>query len=454
MSGILGELQNNKSKVFRRAYIKRRLLATGLFESEWQQVVQQIDLLKPGRIRFSTTNIVVANDSGRYNPEEDNSSLWFGYASQQRTLLKIEAGFSKQTLGADGIYTNSEVPNTFWDAATYDENTWDETAIVYTGVIQGDININDKNELTLKAMPLTQILRDYPAASLDGYTSTGMVASDFITMVRDHQDSAGSYVFRPFFDDTTTNWNIATTTVNYPTLDDGNAENVIDRSVWDVIEKLAEAENFTAYVDNEAVFNFVGKDAISSATSYEFHGVGSNDRSYGIQIKGIDFFGFRQSKYYSRVQVKHAAADTSTSYETVETQLSVGGGNGPWNYGHKSFQMSNLWLDATAASLIANSIFTSVSAKKKELEFRATFVPHLNINDRLGITYDTNPVEVGSLWDLNTWADTSAAALTGDELTWDPFVGSAISINNDEYRPLMIRVDLDKLETKIIAREV
>lgn len=466
-TSILSEVRNDKSRPYRRAYIKRRLLSTGLFESDWLEITndikrwgkitQKVDDVRQGKIKFSSNTIVVANDNGKYNDETNENSLWFGYASQQRTLLKIESGFLRQTLTSNLIYENSEVPNTYWDAAQYDVNYWDEQSTVFIGVIQGDINLNDKNEINLKADPLSQIFRDYPARNLIGFTAGGLTASQFIEILRDQRDAdttTANYIFRPFFGDTTSNWNIQTTTSVYTQLNSSANKEIINENVWDIIEKLAEAENYIAYVDNTGIFNFIDRDNISSTTTYEFHGIGSQNRSYGIQIKNIDFFGFRQSKYYSKVQLKHGEENTTTSYEIKEATLTVAGGNGPWNYGHRILSINNTWVNSTLASTIVNNIFNNVSSLKKELIFSSSFVPNLTLIDRFSITYDSNPISTDSLWDQRDWADTSGAALTGNELTWDSNVGNAIYIQNDEYKPLNIVVDLDNLETKIISREV
>lgn len=393
------EIKKNKSKVFRRAFIKRRLASTGLFESEWQEIsndvlkwgtiTQKIDQEKQGRIRFSSTNIIMVNDDGKYNPSENESSLWSGYASQQRTLVKLEAGFIDQVEGADGIWTNTEYPSS--DAA------------IYTGILQGDINVNTKNEMNFNIKPLTQILRDFPAKNLTGFTASGLTASDFMDLIWDQTDGAAEYIFRPFFGDTLTNWNIQTTTVTYANLDSAGSSDIIDKNVWEIVEKLAESENYLAYVDGGGTFNFIDRDNISSTTTYNFNGVGSTDRTYGTQIKDISFFGFRQSKYYSRVNLRHNAADTTTSYETIEAEFKVAGENSPWNFGHKTFSMQNVWLSATSAAVIAQQIFDNVSSAKKELDFNTSFVPHIAITDRLSISYDSNPIDTESLWDQNKW---------------------------------------------------
>jgi hypothetical protein len=420
------EIKNNKSKVFRRAYVKRRLLSTGLFESEWQEitkdvrkwgtVTQKIDQEKQGRIRFSSLSMQMANDDGVYNPSENENSLWFGYASQQRSLIKVEAGFEHSTLGADGIWVNSEFPSS--------------NAEVYTGVLQGDINVNTRNIMNFNVKPLTQVFRDFPAKELTGFTSTGVTASEFMGMIRDQTDGAGEFIFRPFFGDTTTGFNIQTTTVAYASLDSAGSSDIIDKNVWQVVERLAESEDYLAYVDAGGVFNFIARDNISTSTTYTFNGVGSFDRTYGIQIKDISFFGFRHSKYYSRVTLKHGSADTTTSYETIEAEFAVAGDNSAWNFGHKTFAMQNTWLSATSAETIAQNVFDNVSSKKNEIEFNSSFVPNITITDRLSLNYDSNPTDPESLWDQNNWAATVAATATTIEQTT---TSGAVGLNSITY---------------------
>src|ERR1041385_9203957 len=118
MSSIQKEIKNPKSRVFRRLKIKRRLSTTGLFESSWQdisgdvkswgRVTKSIDYVRYSQVRFNDVSILIANDYGKYNPESDEGSFWYGYAFEQRTLVKIEAGFVAQTLGTDGIWTTRE----------------------------------------------------------------------------------------------------------------------------------------------------------------------------------------------------------------------------------------------------------------------------------------------------------------------------------------------------------
>ena len=105
-----------KSRIIRKVEIKRRLATTGLFESEWQdisndvkrwgKVKTSVDFKRQNRLKFNNLTMQFANDQGRYNFEDDNASLWFGYANQQRTLFRVTAYFLDQSISG-GIYTNT-----------------------------------------------------------------------------------------------------------------------------------------------------------------------------------------------------------------------------------------------------------------------------------------------------------------------------------------------------------
>lgn len=462
MSGIEKFIKRPESFVYRRAYIKRRSTVTGLYESDWTEitddvkswgkVTKQIDSETYNRFRFQTSAIRVTNDTGKYNDNDTDNSLWFGYMSPQRTLLKIETGFLRKYKTPSGIWANVESPNSYWDASEFDVSYWDEPSINFVSLIQGDIFQSSNNEVVLPVKPLLQVFRDFPASYLTGYTSTGMTAQQFVEMVRDQQDVSGNYFFRPFFGDTTTNWNIATTTVNYTNLNTSTSEQINNLSVWDVIEKLAQAENFVAYIANDGVMNFVSRTANTSTSQYDYYGFGSDNREYGHTIKRIESYGKRVSKFYSRVSVQWNEADTITSYETYESTLAVAPGNLAWEYGARELKIENFWIPNSAtANTIAQNIYADVGAIKRELKFKTTFIPHLEVLDRVSVTYDTAPQNQNSLWDVNDWAPDVGG--DSSHLIWDSVIGESIKLINEEYKILAITVDLDKLESTFEVRE-
>ena len=155
-----------KSNVFRRALIKRRDATTGLFENDWVniskdvksygKITQQLDSSRRYKFTFGNAKLVMENSRGEYNPHTDLGSLWYGYLNQQRTLVKIEAGYLFSQKNANGIYINSEFPSeSVWDRNAWDapDSVWDATtsSAMFTGVLSGDVVFSDTNDVVFDA---------------------------------------------------------------------------------------------------------------------------------------------------------------------------------------------------------------------------------------------------------------------------------------------------------------
>jgi hypothetical protein len=459
---LIKEIKSPTSRVFRRAYIKR-MLYSGEYESSWVEITNDIkkwgkistktDSVRLNQIQFSPVTMVMSNDEGKYNPADDDSSLWLGYPTQQRTLIKIEAGFVKQTLAASGIWINHEYPeNGYWDVDLYDASLYDmDKKTIFKGFISGDLFRNQQNSITLPIKPLVELFRQYPARNLAGYTTTGLTASEFMESVRDHQDSGGNYIFRPFFDNTTSNWLISTTTVNYTQLSTSTANEVIDKNVWDVMSKLAESENYITYINNSGQFVFKSKDALTTTASFVFNGQGYFDTEYGHTIKSVKRYGTVFNKFYSRVQVKFNDSDTSTSYSVVESTMTVDGNNLAWTLGQKTYSIDNFYIPtATTAETIAQNVFNDYSSLKEEIEFNSSFVVGLDVFDTVTINYDTSPLSPESLWDQKYWADSIASS---NDLIWDSYKSDAIRLSNVDFKILSYEIDLDNLGTSFVMRK-
>jgi hypothetical protein len=466
MSGIdtlQDQIKNHRSKVFRKLLIKRRNLGTGLYEDSWQDITKdvvkwgtirkEVDSTRINQFKFSNITLTLNNEKGTYNAYNDENSFWFGYGDQQRTLVRIIGGFLNQFKGADGIWVNSAINGgANWDESYWDESqSWDDDAVLYSGYISGDINLVGNNQINIPIVPLTECFRQFSASRLTGY-NTSLTASDFMFMLRDQQDTNGAYIFRPFFGDTSTNWEITTTTVEYTNLNTSTAEDLTNLTVWDVIQRLAEAENYIPMVSTSGKFKFFDRNVNTTAV-YNFYGGQSFSSEYGHAVKKINFYGRRFSKYYSRVTVKWNAADTATSYEVADSQYLVSGDSGPWTLGERTLQVNNTWIPtATIAETIADNLFEEFSAIKTEIDFSTSFVPHLDVFDRVLITYDQSPVTNNSLWDVYNWADTTTV-IEPTDLLWDDSPGDSIKLYEKEFKLIAIDINLDTCECKFLGRE-
>lgn len=445
LNNLYGQIKNGRSKVYRRLFIKRRQ-TNGAYEDNWLDISDDVikwgsikketDAAKINQFRFNAINVTMNNLEGKYNPYGDDNSLWYNYSDQQRTLVKIEAGFLYETK-TNGIWSRTEFPS---------------SNIVFSGFIYGDINIKGTNQISIPIVPLQEVFRQFSSRRLTGFNNS-LTASDFMYLLRDQQDDLGSYVFRPFFGNTSTGFEITATSIEYSNLDTSTAKDIIDTRVWDVIEKLAEAENYSPYVTRDGKFRFVPRDT-GTTSVFHFYGPGNYSSYYGRTIKAISFYGFRQSKYYSRVQVKWVDADTATSYEVSESNFRVLSTSTPWVYGEKTLEIENFWIPtATVAETIADDLFQEFSSAKKEIEFTTSFIPQLDIFDRVQITYDPVQATENGLWDVYNWADSTGATAFDDELIWDYSAGDAIRLNGAEFKLISIEINLDNLECKFVGRE-
>lgn len=451
-----------KARVFRRAYIKR-MLPSGAYEDDWLEITgdikkwgkitRKIDSVKLNKFNFSGLDVLVDNNQGKYNDKSDFRSLWFGFATQQRTQFKVEMGFVEITLGEDGIYYRDESPGALWDVAEWDDELFDLENVAFKGVIGGDISFSDRNEVPLPIMPLVDLFRNFPARKLTGFTSTGMTASRFVEMVRDQQDGNGNYIFLPFFENSAANFYIEPTTTIYTQLNTSTAEDLVNLDVWGVIEKLQQSENFVTYIDRTGIFNFRSRASLSVTPEYKFYGLGEPNREWGQTIKKIDSFGEKFSKFYSGVKVKFRKDDTFSSYQIVESTVTVSGDNLSWTQGYRTLDIENLWIpDATTAAQIAQSVYGDVSALKREIKFQTTFIPGLEILNRVSLNYDGSSTDPQSLWDVNNWGDTTSGIRVTD-LIWDGSLIDSFFLDDEEMDIISIEEDLDNLQHNFICRE-
>ncbi len=465
-SNIVNFVKAPHSIVFRRVLIKRRSQTSGAYEDDWFDITKDVkkwgslkyeaDSKYLGRFRFPSLNMTFANDDGQFNDEDSIFSYWHGYLSRQRTLVRIEAGFIDEHDYGDGTWAKIEHPSgayydeSYYEAAFYDD---DSGSAVYTGYISGDITENDSNEVVLPIKPLTESFREYAARNLTGFNSS-LTASDFIALVRDHVDASGSKVFLPFFGNTTTGFSISSTVVEYANLNTSTAEDVRDATVWDIIERLAGSENFLPLVTADGRFRFVSRDANTTTAAFVFNGLGIYDFSYGNTIKKINFLGPRMSKFYTRVSVRWAEADTTSSFEVVESTLTVNPPSASWNYGQRTFSVDNRWIpNAMVANSIATSIFNDYSALKREVDFTTTFIPGLDLLDQVTVSYDLSQAsDPQNLWDIGEWGDTTPSPAT-DDLIWDEDDGLSIYLQSEEFTLISIEMNLDNFECRYIARE-
>lgn len=415
------EINNRTSDIFRRMAVKRRSPSDGKYESSWQDMTDlvkkwgtietSVDDVRLNRFRHSGINITCRNDTGRFNDETNSSSLWFGYMTRYRSLVRIQAGYDT----SDG-----ELPS---DAT--------QGIFILTDEIEQDAS---KNEVTLRCSSLQSIFSEVRAREVPGLNVT-LTAADIIARIRDHSDGAGNNIFREFI--TSTAWVISTTTNNYTLNTDTTLE---EMTCWDLMEKLAEAETYVLMVNRTGGLEFRGRGARQSTSQWSFNGQGFPEQNI-IKLNGEKE---AVNKLYTYIRFKYLEADTSSSFVTAGTTTSVSNANLSWKYGQRIYELENLFTpSATTAQTIANAAFTEYSVIKKEIDFDAKFHPTLEVLDRVNLSYRSYDIAFNSLWDVIVW-DTGKWSREGNNFDYQ----------DKPYKLLGKRINLDNFSMNITAREI
>lgn len=411
--------------------MKRRDATTGLYESDWQDIskyiirygsiTRSIDDVRLNKFRIGAGNLTVDNNDGKFNTEDFESSLWYGYMPRTRTLIKLEAGY-RDTLGS-GYTEYPTIPT------------------IFVGVIADEMVISDNNQINIPIKSIIQVLNEFPASSITKWTTTNWKASDIIGSVRDQTDGSGSLIFQQWI--SSSGWNIDATTINYDYLNTSTCKELKDLSVWDMVEKLAEAENKIAYISLDGDFYFTDR-AVVSATSWKFYGLGTkDDPDYGNNIIKISKYYEAIDKLYQHVSLRYASAETSTSWIETQTTFQVSGTNDGWKYGIKTYSLENYWVaDATQATNIVNNIYGETATLKSEIEFDSLLIPHLDILNYSEVTYESKGVGT-SLWDKMIW----------DVDRWESGFDN-FQLQGEEFKILSVKHNLDRFTSTWHMREL
>lgn len=438
-SSLEKQINRPDSKVFRRAYIKRRLKATGLYESEWLPITSYIkrwgnisiasDDVDINNFTFSGINLQCINNTGAFNHESNYNSLWYEHLTRYNTLLKIEAGYSNDlnALGGWGFP---------WGEPWGLENTFPTDSSQGIFLIDDEITINSKdNTVNINASSLQSIFDKVDATDIPGLSGT-LTASQIIAKIRDYTDGSGSVVFRQII--STTSWNIQSTS-NFYVLDTDTT--LADAgTTWELLKKLAEAEGFIVYVNRFGDFNFSDRAVATSTSQFSFRGQGFARPN----IISIGDYKEALNKTYNSFRLKYLDADTETSYVTSKDTLEVTPTNNPWKYGIRVYEFENRFISDTAtAQGIVDNLLTEFEDPKQEITLNAKFHPTLNILDRVDVSYYSYDIASSILWDTVNW----------DEFNW-PDEGQNFDFTEKQFKVLSKSTNLDDFSQELVLREV
>lgn len=423
---IIQCIKRNKMKVFRRLYFKRRL-TTGEYETDWVRVdngsfkkwgniIYSVDAVKPNYFVNEGFNFELFNNDGLYSEVGNADSMFYGYMSRHRTLVRVDAGYE-----LDGI----EYPT---------------TSTLYIGYISDDISQKNDNIVSIQTKHLSSIFQEFPADKITGLGST-QTASDIIAKVRDHQDSNGVAIFQKYI--STTAWIISTTTYNYNFATSTSLQNM---DIWSMMQKLAEAENYLLYVSPEQKLYFVSRGAISTTADFHFSGIGDTDNTYGHNVMEQISVNEGINNIYNRIRIKHGGdEDTITSFYIKQENWAWGDSSSSFIYGVREYYYQNDWLSSATAASIGDVIYNEFVNPKQEIELSSKFVPHLSLNQYVTLTYKTKKYSSGAyLWNHFLWGYGY----------WNFGYGYNIDIDNVGFRIIYLNHDINQFKSIVKLRAV
>ncbi len=400
------------TNIFRRVQVKRRNHSDGKYEANWQDVTEfvkkfgtvevSVDDVRLNRFRHSGVNIVFQNDIGRFNDETNSSSLWFNYMTRYRTLVRVQAGYEND---------QGELPS---DAS--------QGIFLLNDELENDA---DSNEVVFRCSALPVVFEEVRAERIPGLNAT-QTASDIITRIMNHSDGSGNNIFREFI--TSTSWTIQATTNNYLLSTDATLQNM---SVMQLMEKLAEAEQFVLLPTRTGGIEFVDRDSRTTTSQFHFYGQGFPDMNI-IKLKGEKE---AVNKLYTYARLKYLDADTSASYVSAGTTTAVASTNTAWRFGQRTYEFENLFAHNTVtAQAIVDGFVSEFQEVKKEIEFDAKLHPTIQALDRIEVSYRSYDLAFGSLWDVMVW-DTDEWSREGNNFDYDakPYIVLSRKSNLDNF---------------------
>lgn len=426
--------KNYKMKTFRRLWMKRRE-ASGEYETSWQEIPSafvksygtiqySLDDIIPAFFKQSEITIELVNDNGYFSPVSEPKSFFYKKLVIPGTLVKIEAGYVDEY----GVEL-------------------DINSCVYIGAITGDIAYKDDFSVSYATRNLASFL-DFPVSKIGLDTLTGtssgiagqLTASEVVTAVRDYVDNNSIAIFQKYIPSAA--WTIETTTTQY----NFSGLQLENENCWQLFGKLAGAEKKVVYVDGRGqlffkTVNIEGEEDVS----YYFVGVDqTRNNSNPVNIKSGLRISDNLDEVYNRIKIKFGTNDTTTSYQIYDIDWDWGDTASGFYFGTKEYSYDNTFLNSTTADDLSRELFIEYEWPRRKVEFDAIFVPQLEIQDKVNVTYRTKFYDDDSTkWGSFLWG----------KANWFGRKGYNINIQQKDFTIKKIAHNLNNFSTKISARE-
>lgn len=419
---------------FRKVEIKRRQVSDAQYESSWQDITRfvekfgilqtSVDDVRINQFVHSGVNLTVKNDFGEFNPEWDGQSMFYGYLTRVRTLVRVSAGY---TDGSGNQFPSDPVQGVF--------------------IMTGEINVvSQNNQVNLNCKSLVNIFQEVRADEIGGITAS-ITASEILTKIRDATDGSSNLLFRTFI--TSTSWDIQSTTNVITSL--GTTTSLSEFSVWELMNKLAEAENFVVYITRQGGVVFGDRTPNSADPSFFLYGAGYRDPN----IIRISSYKEAVDKLFTQIRFQYIGDDTTTSFIEAGTQTTIDTRSVEWKYGRKTYEFENNFFSTNTgtAQLVASRILNEFANLRSELEMDCLFLPQVEVLDRLAISYREGTLGTEYLWDMKDWAADTSTSDGVNVLFWASETSATIDFTQKNFKILSKKTNLDTFVTTLKLRE-
>lgn len=419
---------------FRKLEIKRRQSSDSLYEPNWQDITKyvtrwgtyetSIDDQRINQFVHSGFTFSVKNDYGEFNPEYDGASLFFGYFTRYRTLVRLSAGY---TDGSGNQYPSDPVQGIF--------------------IMSGEIDIAPANkEVQINCKSIVSPFQEARIVEVPNLGST-MTSSDFMSKIRDATDGSNNYLFRTFI--TSTSWSIQTTTT-YMNLASSSAFTG-DLSVWEFMNKLAEIEGFVIYATRSGGITFSDRLPNQESPVFSLNGDGWRDPN----IIKINSFKEATNKLFTHIRFKYSEADTETSFLEAGTSTSIDPRSIEWKYGRRTYEIENeLFQNTATAQAQIEHVIGEFSNLRNELNLDCVFMPHIEVLDMVDVNHNETSNTSLYNWDQYFWAADTTTSDVSNVLFWASETSASILFRQKRFKVLSRRTNLDQFVTTFNLREV
>jgi len=360
---------------YRRVEIKR-VKTDGTYEADWFDITPFIvnfgtiaesysDNIIVGEYQIHNLTISVDNSRRRFNPETDSESIFLNFKTRIKTRFRIETGFIDR-----------------------DDNDSEVLGRRFYGITFSEPQNSDSGRVNFSIASILKVFQLYPAT---GIVTTSAAVSVLMERLTERTENAVR-IFDQFFEGASdaVRYQIqSSSTVITPIIND-------NETVWDKMTDYSLYEFYYPSVTNDG--NFQWRDRVETGgTIFKFNGGNSFDNEFGINIVRIlsEVPGVDQT--WTRVTIEFDDDMFSTSL----TSWTPGDGSTQDIFGERTYERTFKELTSGTSATIADTIRANTQTPKRRWNISTSFIPHLNLNDKVELNYTGDIISDGFILGLS-----------------------------------------------------